>query len=163
MTLTIDAAAFAAMRSHAEQAFPEECCGVLFASPTGLVVRRMTNIQNQLHATDPAHHPRDARTAYEPEPREFFEVNRQSDQPGWRIAAFYHSHPDHDAYFSPTDKDRASYDDPESGREPLYPGVVWLVLSVYERTVRAMKAYAWNDTRRDFLEVSFSVIPRAEA
>ena len=157
--LTIDEAALAAMRTHAEQAFPEECCGVLFASPKGPVLRRLTNIQNRLHSADPARHPRDARTAYEPEPRELFEVNRQGDQPGWRIAAFYHSHPDHDAYFSPTDKDRASYEEPESGREPLYPGVVWVVLSVYERTVRAVKAYGWDEATHDFIEVPLSVTP----
>lgn len=151
--LTIDEQATAAMRAHAEETFPEECCGALFATPDGQVARRMSNIQNRLHAEDPAAHPRDARTAYQMDPRELFEVNRDGDRPGWRIVVFYHSHPSHDAYFSPTDKARALWGDPESDPEPAYPGVAYVVISVYERAVRALKAYAWDERARDFHEI----------
>ena len=41
-------------------------------------------------------------------------MNGRRDEPGWRIALFYHSHPQHDAYFSPTDKAQALYADPRS-------------------------------------------------
>ena len=74
--------AMAAMREHAEEAFPEECCGALLAGPDGQVVRRMTNIQNRLYAADPAAHPRDARTAYRPDDRELFDVTRDGERPG---------------------------------------------------------------------------------
>lgn len=157
--LTLTDTALAAMRAHAEEAFPEECCGVLFASPGGQVVRRMTNTQNRLHAADPERHQRDARTAYHMDARELLDVNRQGDAPGWRIVLFYHSHPSHDAYFSATDKAHALWEDPESGPEPAYPGVAWVVLSVYDRTVRDAKAYAWDETARDFLETPFMVAP----
>lgn len=154
--LTIDAQAMAAMRAHAEEAFPEECCGALFATPDGQLVRRMSNIQNRLYAEDPVAHTRDARTAYQMDPRELFEVNRDGDRPGWRIVLFYHSHPSHDAYFSPTDKARALWGDPESDPEPAYPGVAYLVISVYDRAVRDAKAYAWNEEARDFDETAFA-------
>lgn len=158
-TLAIERAALAAMRAHAEEAFPEECCGVLFATPEGQLVRRMTNVQNRLHAADPERHPRDARTAYQMDTRELFEVNREGDQPGWRIALFYHSHPNHEAYFSATDKARALWADAEEQVEPSYPGVAWLVLSVYERAIRDVKAYAWDEEARDFREIPFGVTP----
>lgn len=147
----------AVMRAHAEEAFPEECCGALFATPDGQVVRRMANIQNALHAADPATHPRDARTAYQMDPRELFEVNRDGDRPGWRIVLFYHSHPSHGAYFSPTDKARALWGDPEGDAEPSYPGVAYVVVSVYERAVRDVKAYAWDEAARDFAEIAVQV------
>jgi proteasome lid subunit RPN8/RPN11 len=155
--LAIDAKAMAAMRAHAEDAFPEECCGALFATQDGQMLRRMTNIQGALHAADPATHPRDARTAYQMDPRELFEVNRDADRPGWRILHFYHSHPSHGAYFSPTDRARALWGDPTADPEPAYPGVAYMVLSVYERVVRDVKAYAWNDDARDFEEISVRV------
>jgi [CysO sulfur-carrier protein]-S-L-cysteine hydrolase len=155
--IAIDAKAMAAMRAHAEESFPEECCGALFAAPHGQVVRRMTNIQNALHGADPATHPRDARTAYQMDPRELFEVNRDADRPGWRILVFYHSHPSHDAYFSPTDRARALWGEPDGDPEPSYPGVAYAVLSVYEGVVRDVKAYAWNDASRDFEEVTLDV------
>lgn len=155
--LTIEQAALAAMHAHAEEAFPEECCGVLFASPGGQIVRRMTNIQNRLHAADPVRHPRDARTAYQMDTHELYEVSRTGDEPGWGIVLFYHSHPSHGAYFSPTDKAQALWGDPADGGEPAYPGVAYVVLSVYERTVRNLKAYAWDESARDFLEVPFTI------
>jgi proteasome lid subunit RPN8/RPN11 len=155
--LAIEARAMAAMRAHAEETFPEECCGVLFVTPEGHVVRRMTNVQNALHAADPSAHPRDARTAYDMDSRELFEVNRDGDRPGWRIMLFYHSHPSHGAYFSPTDKARALWGESGGDPEPLYPGVAYVVISVYERTVRDVKAYAWNEDARDFEEVAVRV------
>ena len=50
--IAIEAQAMEAMREHAEEAFPEECCGALLAGPDGQVVRPMTNIQNRLHAAE---------------------------------------------------------------------------------------------------------------
>ena len=49
--------------------FPEEVCGVVFASPSGQVVRRMKNVQNALHAADPVANPRDARDGVLHRPR----------------------------------------------------------------------------------------------
>ena len=89
------------MHAHAVEGFPEEVCGVVFASPNGQVVRRMQNVQNALHAADPVANPRDARTAYQFDAaRAASRSTRQGDEPGWRIVLFYHSHPQHGAYFS---------------------------------------------------------------
>lgn len=154
--LTIDANALAAMRVHAEESFPEECCGVLFSTPEGQVVRRITNTQNRLHAVDRVAYPRDARMAYHMDDDELQRVNRDGDQPGWGIVLFYHSHPQHDAYFSATDRAQALFGGmPDAG--PSYPGVAWVVVSVYDRSVRDVQAYAWNEDARDFDAVPFAV------
>lgn len=147
-----------AIYAHAVEGFPEEVCGVVFATPTGQVVRRLKNVQNELHAKDPEQFTRTAATAYHMDSRELFEVEKQAREPGWSVMVFYHSHPQHDAYFSPTDRAQASYTDPIDGSKgPTYPGTSWLVVSVYDRVVRDMKAYAWDDATQDFVETPFTV------
>jgi len=94
---------------------------------------------------------------YRSEPRhrrELDQVNRDADRPGWTLVAIYHSHPNHGAYFSPTDKARALVPW-ESEPEPLYPGVAYVVLSVYDGALRDAKAYAWDGAARDFVEIGF--------
>ena len=94
--------AFAAVTTHALETYPEECCGVILG---GDEVHRLVNLQNTLHATDPDTFPRDARTAYTVDPKELETVLEQAERRGLAFKALYHSHPDHDAYFS--DEDRA--------------------------------------------------------
>jgi [CysO sulfur-carrier protein]-S-L-cysteine hydrolase len=156
--IAIASAALAAMHAHAVEGFPEEVCGVVFATPAGQIVRRLKNVQNELHASDPVANPRDARTAYSIDRRDLFEMERQAREPGWGIAIIYHSHPQHDAYFSPTDRAQASYTDPVDGsREPTYAGTSWLVVAVYDGVIRDSKLYAWDDDTRDFVGVDFEV------
>ena len=153
--IEIEATALDAMHAHAVEGFPEEVCGVLFASPSGHVVRRMQNVQNALHAADPVANPRDARTAYQFDAAELLAVTRQGDAPGWRIVLFYHSHPQHGAYFSDTDKSRALFGG-EVELGPAFPGVAYLVISVYDRVVRDRKTFTWDETAEDFVEVPFA-------
>lgn len=158
--IDIEPSALDAMHAHAVEGFPEEVCGVLFASPTGQVVRRMTNTQNALHAADPVANPRDARTAYQFDAAELLDATRQGDESGWRIVLFYHSHPQHGAYFSDTDKARALFGG-EVELGPAFPGVAYLVISVYDREVRDRKVFAWDDAKEDFLETPFTAATRA--
>lgn len=160
--IAIEAQALEAMHAHAVEGFPEEVCGVVFATPNGQVVRRLTNIQNELHAQDPEQFPRTATTAYYMDSRELYEVERQAREPGWTVHVFYHSHPQHDAYFSPTDRAQASYTDPVDGsRGPTYPGTTWLVVAVYDRVVRDSQVYAWDDRTQDFTPTEFVVTRHA--
>ncbi len=152
--IEIETSALDAMHAHAAEGFPEEVCGVLFASPGGQLVRRMQNVQNALHAADPVANPRDARTAYQFDANELLEVSRQGDEPEWKIVLFYHSHPQHGAYFSETDKSRALFGG-EVELGPAFPGVAYLVISVYDRVVRDRKAFAWDEAAQDFLETPF--------
>jgi proteasome lid subunit RPN8/RPN11 len=104
--------------AHARETFPKECCGWIRAAtpapagasdqapgasdPHALEVIRCTNRQDQLHAMDPAAHPRTAETAYAIEGRELLTLTRSFD--GDRPAlVIYHSHPRVGAYFSAED------------------------------------------------------------
>jgi proteasome lid subunit RPN8/RPN11 len=138
---------------QAEAGYPEEICGMVVGwrnAPKTLRVRQVRNIANQEPQRDTAGVPRDARTAYKMDPLEQLRVLREADQRGWEVVAFYHSHPDHDAYFSAMDRDRAL----ASGREPIWPGAAYLVISVVARRGRAASYYSWDADRRGFVERS---------
>jgi proteasome lid subunit RPN8/RPN11 len=138
---------------QAEVGYPEEVCGMVVGrrnAPETFRVRQVRNIANQEPQHDTAGIPRDARTAYLMDPLEQLRVLRETDEEGWEVVAIYHSHPDHDAYFSAMDRDRALV----SGREPIWPGAVYLVISVAARRGRAATCYSWDAVRGDFFERS---------
>ena len=98
------------VRQHALAEYPCECCGIIIGFPETTekdILFRCTNIQNKLHAMDPETHPRDARTAYNIDPRELMKILKEAEAKRMSIKAFYHSHPDHDAYFSTEDRKKA--------------------------------------------------------
>ena len=70
----------------------------------------MQNVQNALHAADPVAESDATRGRHiDSTAPSSSSVTRQRDEPGWRIVLFYHSHPQHGAYFSDTDKARALF------------------------------------------------------
>ena len=48
----------AALSQHARETFPQECCGAIMRVKGREEVRRITNIQNAMHAKDPHTYPR---------------------------------------------------------------------------------------------------------
>lgn len=152
MKLGIDRGAVEEIDRHACEAYPDECCGVVLWGGGRDHVRRITNIQNRLHAEDPREHPRDARIAYFMEPKELYAVLREAETAGRRILAFYHSHPEYGAYFSEEDKARAMAWD-----EPAYPEACQIVVSVVAGAVRERIAVAWDERSREFAEVDLAI------
>ena len=111
---------------HAKSDFPEECCGIILSDGEQDFLRQCRNVQNQLHMEDPSAYPRDARTAYQIDHKELLEICKESEAKNRPIKAFYHSHPNHHAYFSEKDKADATVWD-----EPLYPDASYVVIPVY--------------------------------
>ncbi len=142
----------AALSQHARETFPEECCGAILRIDGHEEVCRITNIQNTMHAKDPQTYPREATTAYLMEPKELLDVLKAVDA-GAELTAFYHSHPNHDAYFSTEDKAQAMF-----GDEPSYPDTAYLVVSIDAREVRTMRAFGWDATSQDFVETVCQVL-----
>ena len=95
--------------THAREAVPEECCGLIVGAQSqrfGRVVR-CRNQMTVLHAKEPSVYPRDGRHAFYMHPndyREFLEVPAPS---GERVTAVYHSHVGAEAYLSEMDLDFA--------------------------------------------------------
>jgi proteasome lid subunit RPN8/RPN11 len=147
MKLAIPRAVFDALAAHALETFPEECCGVVVDRRGSVEAVRVTNVQNEKHGADPERFPRTATTAYTMGP-EAAPVLIDHERGRLRIVAFYHSHPQHDSYFSAEDRKQATVWD-----EPSYPDAGQIVVSVYDRRVKEAKAFRWNEERRDFAEV----------
>jgi proteasome lid subunit RPN8/RPN11 len=134
---------------YAESGYPEEICGMVIGcpgAPDTYSVRPVPNIANREPQDDPAGRLRDARTAYKMDPLEQLHVLREVDAREWQVLAFYHSHPDHAAYFSAMDRERALMAD----GEPIWPGARYLVVSVIGGRAHGTAYYRWDAARRDF-------------
>ena len=139
--------------AHAVQDYPHECCGFITGTdePCSWRVHRCTNIQNELHAKDPLQYPRDARTAYVFSRKDMEDIFFGKFLPkDGRVVAFYHSHPDHPAYFSAKDRMEAvtGWLNPEPGN---------MVLSTTRTTVSEIRMYKWLEGKDDFKEISLKV------
>ena len=154
MTFTLTQANLAALQAHARETYPDECCGMIVERNGCAEVVRVSNVQNALHEQDPEQFPRTAAIAYTMGP-ESAAILIAAERGELMLRAFYHSHPDHDAYFSAEDKKQAlgGWD------EPNYPHAAQVVMSVRAGEVRVTKAFAWDETQRDFVEVILGVTP----
>ncbi len=148
MTLFLSEATWREISRHAQETFPEECCGVIFSNGDTDRVQRLQNIQNQLHSLDPQTYPRTALIAYAMNVKELEAVLDAAHVHGAKLKAFYHSHPNHDAYFSEEDKAFAS-----PFGEPTFPAAAQIVISIYDRIVKNISAFAWSEERKNFVEV----------
>jgi proteasome lid subunit RPN8/RPN11 len=144
-----------AIIAQAEHEFSSECCGFIIGDASIEEVRPVENIQNRKHAEDPDAHPRDARTAFLMEPKQHLAVLREIDERGLQLRIVYHSHPDHDAYFSATDRAQACSFDPN---EPDYPDTAYVVISVKARQFARAAAFVWDAQRREFIEAPLSIV-----
>src|SRR5579872_6818773 len=96
--LKLSRADYDALRSHGEETYPHECCGVLlgrFEDDGTRVVTRTARCGNT--RTDSAHN------RYNIDPKELVRIQREGRERGEDIVGFYHSHPDHPAQWSKTD------------------------------------------------------------
>jgi proteasome lid subunit RPN8/RPN11 len=142
------ASSFALLVEQAQRAYPYECCGFIIGAGASESVRPVRNIQNERHRENPQAFPRDARTAYLMDPAEYRAVLEDAQRQGLPLSVIYHSHPEHDAYFSATDRAAACLFDPA---EPDYPDVAQLVLSVKNGRFADVAAFVWDAERKDFV------------
>ncbi|MHC5018914.1 MAG: M67 family metallopeptidase [Planctomycetota bacterium] len=154
--LQIPAAADAVMRAEAERTYPEECCGICLwtaGDPSTLAVVPFENQQNRLHALDPAAHPRDARTAYNFDALKLQRTLEAAAAEDRTLAAIFHSHPEHGAYFSDTDRAAAT-----PLGTPTFPEAAQIVYSVLEGRSDASAAFRWDTGAADFVQVAVEIL-----
>ncbi|MFY2557110.1 Mov34/MPN/PAD-1 family protein [Corallococcus terminator] len=151
----LSAGALAAIYAHARREYPRECCGVV-RGPRGQAtadqVTACENIQDRLHAENPARFIRTARTAYNLDARDILALRESlgGDSPA-RIV--YHSHVDAGSYFSEADQAVA-----QRNGEPTYP-VEYVVVDIRADGPRGATQFAWDAGQRKFLEVGAYVCP----
>ena len=93
----IPKAVYDAIRTHGEETYPHECCGVLLGQSASEGWRVQSAVRAGNTRTDSAHN------RYHIAPSELVKIQREAMKEGLDIAGFYHSHPDHPAQWSPTD------------------------------------------------------------
>ena len=96
--LNLSQSDYQALRRHAEETYPHECCGVLlgrFEDDGSKAVSRIARCGNTRE--DSPHN------RYHIDPKELVRIQREGRERGEDIVGFYHSHPDHPARWSVTD------------------------------------------------------------
>ncbi|REJ83479.1 MAG: hypothetical protein DWQ36_23765 [Acidobacteria bacterium] len=113
------------IRRHGEEAYPEECCGVLLGrrqAESTEVVRRLP-VANEREAA--------ARlNRFSIAPRDLLAAQRSADAEGLEVVGYYHSHPDCPA--KPSEHDRAA----------AWPDTSYLIVAV--RRAEAAEARSWR-------------------
>ncbi len=133
------------MYEHALKEYPDECCGIITGDSRRQTVHLCRNIQNRLHAGDPLRYPRDARTAYVIDRGEFDSIISSARRKGEGIIAFYHSHTEHEAYFSEEDFAAQTV-----FGEPEFPDALHVVISVMNGKIHDMKCFRWDRDLQNF-------------
>ena len=143
--------------AHAEETFPDECCGMMSSPAIGGnvdVAHRCTNIQNKLHEKEPEEYPRTAVEAYYIDPLEMMKIQRFIDDGNRHLAGIYHSHPNEESYFSAEDKHKAMWDD-----EPMMPDAHYIIASVNNGKIAYSKSFTCDEENEDFVEEQIEVVP----
>ena len=102
-------AALEAIRQEAARAYPHEGCGALLGAAAGAVSEQLA-LPNQEQQRP--------RVRFTVSPQDYLATEAQADARGLSLLGFWHSHPDHPARPSPTDRAYA------------WPGLLTLVIAV---------------------------------
>lgn len=130
---------------HALKEYPDECCGIITGTAGNQILHLCSNIQNQLHEEDPERYPRDAHTAYTIDRTEFDGIISSAIQQGNDVIALYHSHCDHESYFSEEDVAAQTV-----FGEPEFPYAIHVVVSVMSGSIHDIKCFQWNGDLKKF-------------
>jgi len=139
--------AYAAIRRHGEESYPQECCGVLLGRFQD-DVRAVTAAVRAANARQDAPHNR-----YSIAPRELVRIQREAREQGLDIVGFYHSHPDHGARWSATDL-----------AEAHWVGCSYLITSVEQGVAKSTCSFALLGSVEDdkrFEDEALEVAPEA--
>ncbi|AKH42510.1 hypothetical protein WYH_01470 [Croceibacterium atlanticum] len=125
MEIEVTSAVLKRLRSEAERAAPEECCGILLGGGN--------SIADALPAANVA---QDPRRHFEVDPQTLVDAHRAARAGGPEVAGYYHSHPMGPAFPSATDRAMASGD-----------GRIWAIIGKDDVTF-------WRDGEEGFLRLS---------
>jgi proteasome lid subunit RPN8/RPN11 len=125
---------------QARQGYPFEVCGVLLGDDG--TVRDVVPVVNR-EAESP-------RVRYQIAPEDLIRIQRDARDSGREIVGYYHSHPDHPARPSETDRRVAA--------EGLSDGVIHVVVGVAEGVRTEATAWMFHDRDQAFAAEPFDII-----
>ena len=131
-----------AMLAHARAGYPFEVCGV-FLGRSGQPARVETAVPVVNRETEAP------RVRYVIAPEDLIRIQREARDRGLEILGYYHSHPDHPARPSETDRRVAA--------EGLSDGVYHVVVGVEKGERAVPTAWVFRDAARAFEEEAFEV------
>ena len=133
-----------AMLDHARRGYPFEVCGVLLGRG-GEGDRRVEEVVSVANRETEA-----PRVRYQIAPEDLIRIQRTARDQGREILGYYHSHPDHPARPSETDRRIAA--------EGLSDGIVYVVIGVEGGEKTLPTAWIFRDAKQAFDEEPFDVI-----
>jgi cysteine synthase B len=133
-TVDIAAGAEQAIRNHARDAYPHECCGALVG--TGHAIAEVMPLPNTTEEGP--------RRRFLVRPSEYREAEAYAGRRGAELLGFYHSHPDHPARPSQYDLDHA------------WPSFAYVIVAVAGGEPQEMTAWRLKENRSAFVELRFS-------
>ena len=139
----IEAAALHAVERHGEEAFPRECCGLLLGRREA-GARRAVRAERARNLEQERGHDR-----YLLDPQDRLRAEERGQRDGLELVGFYHSHPDHDAYFSPTDLQRS--EEYQWGEPWVDPSYTYLVTSIRAGRAGRHRAFEVREGRAEEL------------
>ncbi|HUQ49521.1 MAG TPA: M67 family metallopeptidase [Terriglobales bacterium] len=101
--LQITNSQMATIRSHAQESYPQECCGILIGEESG-EVRRVVSVNTCRNDETVS-----SANRYKIHPKDLIAAQKLARQQGFDIIGFYHSHPDHPPRWSGTDLKEAHW------------------------------------------------------
>jgi proteasome lid subunit RPN8/RPN11 len=128
----------AEIRRQAARAYPNEGCGALLG-PAPLVVSETLALRNEEEASP--------RTRFTVSPRDYLAAEASADARGLRLLGFWHSHPDHPARPSATDRAFA------------WPGLLTLVIGVARGNPHALTAWDTPGGEQPFRQLELVIGP----
>jgi proteasome lid subunit RPN8/RPN11 len=134
------------MLAHVRAGYPYEACGVFLGRPAGpggpAVAADVVPVLNR-ETEKP-------RVRYAIAPEDLVRVDRDARSRGLEIIGYFHSHPDHPARPSETDRQRAA--------DTLSDGVLHVVVGVEQGERATPTAWVFRDAAQAFEEEPFETV-----
>jgi proteasome lid subunit RPN8/RPN11 len=124
----------ASMLAHALEGYPFEVCGVFVGRPSTRRVERVVRVRNREEESP--------RVRYVIAPEDLLRIQKEARAGGGEILGYYHSHPDHPA--------RPSESDRRIAAEGLSDGVVHVVVGVEGGERATPAAWVFRDALAGF-------------
>ena len=120
------------MQEHALATFPEECCGFLFGSfkDDRVIVDNVKDVKNN--------HPDYKARRFLISPEDYINAEKYADESGLMLVGVYHSHPNHPAIPSETD------------RLAAMPGFTYIIYSIMDGKPAELTAWELEEDRSKF-------------
>jgi proteasome lid subunit RPN8/RPN11 len=115
------------------QAYPNECCGIMYGRDTaeGRVVEKLQAVANVYDEAERYHR-------FSISPKQLMEAEKAAGDAGQLVLGFYHSHPDHPARPSETDRMHA------------WPFYSYIIVAIQKREAVDMTSWMLDEVTETF-------------